>query len=59
MGHKLIISGQTSGRPGYTLLSYGRIESALPSRSELEVIWIALAGCNTNGFGKVLGSDGS
>ena len=57
--HKLITSDQTSGRPGYRLLSCGRIESALPTRSELEVIWIAVAEDNTNGFGKVLRSDGS
>ena len=53
-----ISSDQTSGRPGYELLSYGRIESVL-TRSELEVVWITDPEGDTNGFGKVLGSDGS
>jgi len=57
--HKLIISDQTSGKPGYRLLSCGRIELMWQTCSELEVDWIAVAEGDTNGFGKVLGSDGS
>jgi hypothetical protein len=53
-------SDQTSGRPGYELLSYGRIESVL-TRSKLEVAWTAdtEGEGDTNGFGKLLRSDGS
>jgi hypothetical protein len=57
--HKLVTSDQTRGRPGYTLLSCGRTELMSKTRSVLEAVWLAVAAGDTNGFGKVLRSDGS
>ena len=53
-------SDQTSGKPVYRPLSCERIESALSTRSVLEVAWIIVAEDAKDGLEKVFGPpDGS